>query len=278
MCTGSALSTREASSMGCQRTGAQSFGISDPRPIAPQCVSPSSQAEGCAIGGDPTTVCCQPRADEEVCPTEGTPMVEVPTGDEGDFFCMDSTEVTQAQYAEFVASGPDVGAQPFECADNTDFAADAPSDIPDAPVVNVDWCDARAYCESVGKHLCGARMGTTIDDNDEDSLDNQWFYACSEGGTRDRPDDGGAQCYRGGLSRSPIGPVRGAPCCQGPLPGLFGLGDQNAREWIDACDDRRDGRCLVMGRSGLFGDGCGSSETERRSSRSPSIGFRCCAR
>lgn len=278
-CGGGVLSRRNASETGCYRTMADSFAISDPVPIAPQCVSPSSQATGCAVGGDPVTVCCQPEASEETCPTEGTPMVEIPTGD-GEFFCMDSTEVTQAQYAAFVASGPSVEGQPPECADNTEFDTDPVSDTPDAPVGNVDWCDARAYCESVGKHLCGPRAGTTIDDRDEDSLDNQWFYACSEGGTRIRPDSGGPECDRGILSREPLAPVRSNPCCQGPLPGLFGLGGQNAQEWIDACSEGdRNAECLVMGGRRIFAGGeCDASDTERRTTRNPRIGFRCCAR
>lgn len=55
----------------------------------------------------------------------------------------------------------------------------------EAPMACLTWCDAAAYCESVGKRLCGGapadNMGNVGVDQDE------WLNACTAGGTRQTP-------------------------------------------------------------------------------------------
>jgi formylglycine-generating enzyme required for sulfatase activity len=124
---------------------------------------------------------------------------------------MDATEVTNAQYAQFLtATGPDLDGTTGHLVDdpdpgcwwkvtyipNRDSTKDAPGpNTPwpvtgkDAyPVANVDWCDAYAYCKWAGKHLCGKIGGGTNSYADyADATKSEWFNACSKGGTQTYP-------------------------------------------------------------------------------------------
>src|SRR5436190_6931316 len=112
------------------------------------------------------------------CPIAGAPMTEVaiPMGAPGypGTYCIDRTEVTAKQYADFLATNPSTVFQPNYCTWNNTFAPQAsagtsncenlllaydPANHPLNPVACVDWCDAYAYCKSVGKRLCGAFGG-----------------------------------------------------------------------------------------------------------------------
>ena len=90
----------------------------------------------------------------------GPAMVEIASG--SGRYCIDSTEVTNNDYAAFLATNPATTGQPAQCSWNIDYT---PSDgWPVAagagrlPVGFVDWCDATAYCRWAGKRLCG-RIG-----------------------------------------------------------------------------------------------------------------------
>lgn len=130
----------------------------------------------------------------------------------GTKYCIDSTEVTQAQYAEFLGK---VTAKPSTehegCEYNETYAPKAlpidpiepkicesdswtPDKTPNRPVVCIDWCDAYAYCAWAGKRLCGRVGGGSVsaspgvgnqpDPNDpaKDPTISQWYNACSQGG------------------------------------------------------------------------------------------------
>ncbi|MFZ5893276.1 MAG: SUMF1/EgtB/PvdO family nonheme iron enzyme [Myxococcota bacterium] len=239
------------------------------------------------------------------CPAglHGPSLVKVPTPS-GGIMCIDATEVTQAQYAEFLAvKAGDASGQRPECALNLYF--DPPegcsrtvpvSSNPSAhPQQCVDWCDAVAYCEWAGKRLCGhIEQGAVAWRDGSDATKDQWFNACSSGGTNTFPF--GATCNASACnwSNSQSIEVGSLSACQaqGPYAGVFDLSG-NAGEWEDSCtgyENLRD-NCRVRGGSyqafafNCFRPSddlqmrCGTGEDfgiARRDYAGP--GFRCCGR
>jgi formylglycine-generating enzyme required for sulfatase activity len=216
----------------------------------------------------------------------GPRMVAVPTPD-GSTYCIDSTEVTQGDYEEFIeAKGgtmggvpADMSGQPVECEFNTRYTAAHPDDIPaacrwtfeafdstgghpDYPVGCVDWCDAFMYCQWAGKRLCGAIGGGTISwEREADAWFAEWYNACSQGGTTVYPygDEFDAVLCGGGESTeaapAPLEnhPAAETPACHGsvsPFDQVLNMSG-NLAEWTDSCQSSmNDGTCHVQGRSG----------------------------
>src|SRR5690348_8422215 len=134
---------------------------------------------------------------EAGCPTgRGPAMIEI--NDVPTPYCIDSTEVTNADYKAFLDSSPSTAGQPPGICDfNTTFVPETldgsaewpPSAAADAfPVVYIDWCDAYAYCAWAGKRLCG-EIGGGPNPINEYALPSrsQWYHACSENGARVYP-------------------------------------------------------------------------------------------
>ena len=204
-------------------------------------------------------------------------------------YCIDATEVTNAQYEAFLdAKGGDTSGQPSEaCSTNTSFV---PREWPYPPgdglypVRHVDWCDAVAFCAWAGKRLCGRVGGGPLSEKDLTNPDrSQWFRACSAGGAQDYPygNTYRADAGAGGEARDPdvLAEVGSTPGCEGGYPGVFDMSG-NAWEWEDACNGTGpDAGCRIRG-----GDvsqpqgtlGCGSAITQERFAPGP-WGFRCCA-
>jgi formylglycine-generating enzyme required for sulfatase activity len=114
---------------------------------SPSQVDPGARADAASDGGA-TPQCPAPA---------GRPGVRVSA--EAGTWCIDSTEVTRADYGVFVAStDPGSSPQPSFCSWNGSFIpqegwTDSPHD--DRPVTKVSWCDAYMYCAWAGKRLCG---------------------------------------------------------------------------------------------------------------------------
>ena len=106
--------------------------------------------------------------------------------------CIDTTEVTNAQYAQFLdAVGPNPQT-PAECAFDVSYVPQvgwpAAAGRDAFPVAGVNWCDAYAFCEWAGKRLCGQISGGSLDPNDSNNAGaSQWYAACSSGGATTFP-------------------------------------------------------------------------------------------
>ena len=202
-------------------------------------------------------------------------------------FCIDRTEVTNAAYARFLATSPDVTGQPSACSWNATFGPSLnwPPAVTEQslPVVYVDWCDAYAYCAWAGMRLCGKIGGGPVaPDEFKNAGASQWFHACSHG-------DDGAHAYPYGNAydastcnepsggRSDAGAYAG---CVGGYPGLFDM-TGNVWEWEDSCNGDAgigDG-CGIRGGSWENNTiGCAGDLPSGRGDVRPSIGFRCCSR
>lgn len=215
-------------------------------------------------------------------------------------FCIDATEVTVAQYNEFLATTPNVPQAP-ECGWNTSYALQTnggqgcsadKNDVtkhPSFPATCLDWCDAVAYCTWAGKNLCGSTAdggGVPFDQAAQPSA--EWFLACATPAHHTYPT---GDTYDGGCNTIPAGgggstrDVAADPRCTGGYPGLYDLAG-NVEEWIAACDtsggaDRSQDQCHEAGDSWGYAElgtaRCDNLDSDVRSGQYDSVGFRCCA-
>jgi sulfatase modifying factor 1 len=216
-----------------------------------------------------------------------------------DSFCIDSTEVTNQQYAAFLtAKGSDVSGQPAACKWNTSYVPSMDSVAwpflhgrENYPVGNVDWCDAFMFCQWAGKRLCGKVGGGRLTSVDAAAgLTGQWFNACTNGGRLAFPY--GMTLQRAACnidapttSAMYVEEIKHRATCEGGFPGLFDMGG-NLEEWTDACDkDSGSGdSCAIAGSAAFTGDlkpddiSChGSVFGQPRNTRYYLLGIRCCA-
>jgi formylglycine-generating enzyme len=98
-------------------------------------------------------------------------------------FCIDTTEVTNAQFNAYVAAGsPLLSHLPGGCKSDTL----APQMVQDPSLANhpvsgeaITFCYAQSYCEWAGKRLCGQLGDGGFVAHLTDP--NEWSYACSNG-------------------------------------------------------------------------------------------------
>jgi formylglycine-generating enzyme len=222
------------------------------------------------------------------CPgTAGPIMVALPLG-----YCIDSTEVTRAQYKAWLDTSPSTSGQIAECSWNTNYTPTSdwpPTDKLNYPVVYVNWCDAYAYCKAVGKRLCGKIGGGANDYRDfNDATKSQWFSACSSGGTNRYPygnEFNPTTCNsREAGYLSPLA-VKFLTNCQpsAPYAGVYDLSG-NIAEWEDSCEgDLKHQYCHLRGGAycphlNLKQDSCGRVPYgSNRNNSDPHYGFRCCS-
>jgi formylglycine-generating enzyme required for sulfatase activity len=153
------------------------------------------------------------------------------------------------------------------------------------PVTHVDWCDARAFCVAQGKRLCGAVGGgpTAVTEINMAAKD-EWFNACTRGGT---------QAYPYGTTYNPTAcngldskvgatvAVSAPATCAGGFPGLIGMSG-NVWEWEDACNAATGAADPCQRRGGSYLSNstlldCTVKAQDTRDTATSSIGIRCCA-
>ena len=187
--------------------------------------------------------------DDAGCPTgRGPTMAKLPASD-GGAYCIDTTEVTNAQYAAFVDAGSALlGSQPSQCASNTSFDPFDPADAgtvytpafcgydpvgrANYPVACVTWCDAVAFCQWAGKALCSSSPSAIWPRSD------QWTYACSSAGKYKEmygPALVPGRCVDNTVDASqPVGSFSGCHPEDPPFDRVFDLLG-NVDEWSTTC-------------------------------------------
>jgi len=227
---------------------------------------------------------------------------------------IDATEVTRLQYATWLASNPplpptsdvDCGwmsqagakytvepacmVQPqTTCQDTAACAA--------YPQVCVTWCGASAYCDAVGKHLCGKiGGGASAGVGEADASLNQWYRACSSGGTNAYPYGPtynskacNGSSYWATANSATATPAGSLPGCQSAIDGFAGVFDLsgNVAEWEASCPmvvagparpcNTRGGSYQFISNAQGAEVACGRVESQPFGYGRLDVGFRCCS-
>lgn len=208
-------------------------------------------------------------------------------------YCMDPTEVTNEDYATWLATAPSTTEQPAACVWNTTFVPSAwPVSPAQArhPVVNVDWCDARAYCAASGKRLCGKIGGGSFSwgSSFKDAAQSEWFSACENGGVTPYPygmASSNLVCdgrqYMTPSATIDVGSAANCHGTSGQYVKVFDLAG-NAAEWEDDCSASAGPTDYCRRRGGSFNDKaltlrCDLDDvTATRAYADGMTGFRCC--
>lgn len=200
-------------------------------------------------------------------------------------FGIDATEVTRDQYAAWLATTPnDKGPDPA-CSTNdltpepTCLSSASPSSpTGQHPQVCVDWCDAYAYCRSVGKRLCGKIGGGETPYADfANATSSQWYSACTAGGVSST---GGSSCNGSDSGESAPLEVGSVSSCATP-DGVFDMSG-NVWEWEDSCEGSSSSTDLCRIRGGAFRFvtpdelRCDWDNSSKRNEHWDRLGFRCC--
>lgn len=221
----------------------------------------------------------------------GPAMVRTPEG-----FCIDVTEVSRVQYAALLTAPPAASGQGAECVRNDDFTPSCewpPKGNPDHPVVCVDWCDAKAFCQAAGKRLCGSVVdgSSYAFESYADPALSEWQAACSAGGRHEYTygDTLDTKICRSGdaddYTEWGLGAVGSFAGCHSPEAAYAAVHDLsgNAAEWDNSCvSDSPEAGCHIRGGSyqhNKHGLRCAMGERLEwpRMFAVSSVGFRCCA-
>lgn len=261
-------------------------------PVSPNpCLAPSCDGKVCGVQAAPPNTRC---AGGGTCSQTRIGLCERAPISIGGGNDIDAFEVTRGHYYHFTAevAAPPTGLPPacnWKTSYVHDFAEHAPEyDDFDVPVAWVDWCDAWAYCNHVGRRLCGKVGGgaTPIADFDK-AGSSQWMRACTGPSMTYFPygaDPQPGYCHDQTGPREPQ-PVGSFPMCEGGYPDVFDLSG-SLSEWEDSCQAatgkadacRLRGGDLASGEDLVSNMACSVNGTSRRDSTGSTVGFRCCSK
>ena len=248
----------------------------------------ASAGAGGAVSECPCTA-PKPTCENGKCVVRGPTQVPASSMAAGAAFYIDATEISNAQYAVFLAAkGADTSGQRAECTWNKSYQPGAPIGDDKRPAVNVDFCDAAAYCAWADKRLCGSIAGGALASNSldlNDATKSQWYRACG-GADGERYPYGGFTYIKDNCNEyfsGTMADVGSFTKCNGYYAGAFDLVG-NAAEWIDSCDqaggaDHTADNCQLMGGSFLMSDyTCQTHVDYPRKDFADLFGFRCCSK
>jgi formylglycine-generating enzyme required for sulfatase activity len=233
-------------------------------------------------------------------------MQPVPKKTGGGSYCIDTTEVTYAQYQVFYSANPDNLNLPAGCPGSGSYPPSG-GEWPGQPgtkelllpVSHVDWCDAVAYCLYSGKHLCGkVDGGSNVLADSTDASKSEWYNACSAQGASAYPygavyDNTKCDGVDFSVAATPAGTCGANTCggkvgydlsipatlvCQGGAPNVWGMSG-NLAEWEDSCDNANPPNCLVRGGSRCekgAAISCAAGISQPRTYKGCDVGIRCC--
>jgi sulfatase modifying factor 1 len=224
------------------------------------------------------------------CPDGGLPKMiylAQALADSGEMIqlCIDSTEVTHTQYESFLAAAG-TPQMPCACGWKDGGVTHPTGGAGGLPIYGVDWCDAYAYCQWAGKHLCGALGGGPVPWMEVGTAVDEYFAACGGsfldpypyGGFSFAPDN----CNVAGSDYMGIPQVETdlTNCAyEAKIYNLVG----NVEEWLDSCDKNsgKDDPCAVAGGSYATPEAgaaatCNYREILTRGTLRDDVGFRCC--
>jgi formylglycine-generating enzyme required for sulfatase activity len=247
---------------------------------------PAPSSDGAAADSSSSDAISDAPADNLDGGDEGTVTITTASGAR---FAIDTTEVTVAAFRAFKGTvDASASAAGFaRCAGKVKLGpktgCSATSDD-NQPMTCVDWCDAQAYCTSVGKRLCGQIGGGPLPAAMANDLTlDQWARACAGSKGSKWPYGGqpdAAVCNTMEVARLVPAPVGSFPQCLGGEPGLFDMSG-NVVEWQDACRVLDGGihQCLMRGGSikrTVDLSACDSILFSAVSEAYDDVGFRCC--
>jgi formylglycine-generating enzyme required for sulfatase activity len=253
----------------------------------------------CSLGGTGCELVVKLDHFDDGCPPglHGPAQVRIATG--GGTYCIDSTEVSNAQYQDFlsaVQASPSIAKRAPGCDPQTDFTPVNMAGMPQwppapgmdiFPVTQVNWCQAYSYCAWAGKRLCGRIGGGSLAEgqSESDATQSQWFNACSDGGALTYPYgnvfDESICGGQGPAAGSFLLPVGKQASCVGGYAGIHDMSG-NVWEWADNCNGTSypSSTCHVYG--GAYDATpmeltCRSFRTWNMNAGAGNIGVRCCA-
>jgi sulfatase modifying factor 1 len=210
-------------------------------------------------------------------------------------FCIDSTEVTQAQYQQFLDDAPDLSTLwVSKACKNANITDVKPITFPPAPgtgsfpVGGVSYCDAEAFCSYAGKFVCGNLVdgGPLAPMDLNNPQRDMWARACAGEKHRVYPyGDTYQASYCNGESQhnnttTEVSTLTMCVSLDGAIYDLSG----NVWEWINSCNADSNLADYCYARGGAHNGGepeltCAFSGFQApRQQAQENLGIRCCAR